>query len=162
MIEGAKRQLRLNPKKISIETMPPKDKQIGTYLIDVVARRVGLSQKRLRDYEKSGLVSPARQPKTNNRLYSELDIERILRVKELIHTHGFTLASLRFFMASAPCWVIYRCKEVEKCPVSKNRQRRCFELARKVEARGHGTSCRQCPIYLNRHVKAMALLNRPG
>ena len=54
-----------------------------TYLINEDSRRVALSQKRIREYEKGGIIKPEREPRTNNRRYSEADIDQILRVKVL-------------------------------------------------------------------------------
>jgi len=143
------------------DIMPSKAKRNEACLITEAAKRVGLSQKRIRDYESCGLVSPSRQPKTNNRLYSELDIERILRVKELIHEHGFTLACIRFLMASTPCWIIFRCNQAEVCPARQFGNKRCFEVIQKAMGPDGRTDCQRCPIYLNRHIKTMALLDKP-
>ena len=90
-----------------------------TCQINEVSQRVGLSQKRIREYEKNGLIKPARESRTNNRRYSESDVRQILRVKELIHDHGFTLACLKYFLASTPCWLIFNCAEKETCPSYK-------------------------------------------
>ena len=43
----------------------------GGYLINEVARRVNLSQKRIREYESEGFIRPKRDAKTNNRRYTE-------------------------------------------------------------------------------------------
>jgi len=133
----------------------------STYLINAVAQRVALSQKRIREYEKAGLISPEREARTNNRRYREGDIHQIIRIKELIHEHGFTLACLKFFLASAPCWIIFGCGEKEICPTYKTPGAPCYEVVR--EARQHTSSkaCKRCPVYLNRNTDKMALLERP-
>ena len=120
----------------------------AAYLINEVSRRVGLSQKRIREYEKGGLIRPAREPRTNNRRYTEADIFQILRVKELIHEHGFTLACLRFFLASAPCWVIFDCAEKETCLSATASRAPCYEVVKKAGGHGGLKDCRNCPIYL--------------
>ena len=129
-----------------------------TYLINEVSRRVALSQKRIREYEKDGLIKPEREPRTNNRRYSEADIKQILRVKELIHEHGFTVACLRYFLASAPCWVIFNCAEKEACPSYTDSHTPCYDIAKKATNHGSLKDCKRCPIYLNRDVKTMPLL----
>jgi MerR family transcriptional regulator, repressor of the yfmOP operon len=136
-------------------------KREARYLINEVSRRVDLSQKRIREYEKGGLIKPERELRTNNRRYSESDINQILRVKELIHEHGFTLACLRFFLASAPCWIIFDCAEKKNCPTYKEARTPCYEIVKKATAHSGMKSCKQCPIYLNRKLKPMALLNKP-
>ncbi len=129
-----------------------------TYLINEVSRRVELSQKRIREYEKAGLIKPARETRTNNRRYSVTDIKQILRIKELIHEHGFTVACLRYFLASAPCWVIFNCAKKEACAAYNDPRIPCYDVAK--EAAGHSglKDCSNCPIYLNRDVKKMPLL----
>ena len=128
------------------------------YLINEVSRRVELSQKRIREYEKGGLIKPEREPRTNNRRYSENDINQIQRVKELIHEHGFTVACLRYFLASAPCWVVFNCSEKEACSSYNNFRIPCYEVAKKAASHGGLKDCKSCPIYLNRDGKKMPLL----
>jgi len=133
-------------------------KRDANYLINEVSRRVELSQKRIREYEKGGLIKPERELRTNNRRYSEADIKQILRIKELIHEHGFTLACLRFFLASAPCWVIFNCKEKEACSSYSDFRIPCYEVAKNATHHSGMKDCNNCPIYLNRDVKKMPLL----
>src|SRR3990172_6159476 len=86
------------------------------YLINEVSNKVKLSQKRIREYEKEGLVKPVRAPQTNNRLYSSFDLLQIKRIKQLIHEAGFTLSCLKNLLALTPCWKIFGCPSKEECP----------------------------------------------
>ena len=144
-----------------LNTMATKSKNGETYLINAVSQRVSLSQKRIREYEKGGLIKPEREPRTNNRLYSESDINRVLRIKELIHKHGFTVACLRYFLASAPCWIIFDCAEKETCPSFIDPHTPCYEVIKKAPGHSGLKDCKRCPIYLNRNIKMMALLKKP-
>ena len=72
------------------------------YLINEVSRLVNLSQKRIREYEKEGLIKPLRENSTNNRLYTEFEITQIQRINSLIHDRGFTLACLKNLLVLAP------------------------------------------------------------
>ena len=130
------------------------------YLINEVSQRVGLSQKRIRDYEKGGLIRPSRDPRTNNRLFSDSDIQMILRVKKLLHDHGFTLACLRYFLATAPCWIVYRCPEKQTCPAYHQTHIPCHEVAKSTPSMV-GKSCSDCPVYLNRNLEIFPLLEKP-
>ena len=141
--------------------MTPDAKTEVTYLINEVSRQVDLSQKRIREYEKAGLIRPRREPRTNNRRYRKSDIQQILRIKALIHEHGFTLACLKFFLASAPCWIVFDCGEKETCPTYKTTAAPCYEMAKKAASHAGLKDCRNCPIYLNRDTKKMALLSKP-
>ena len=140
--------------------MSPNNKPADTYLINEVSRRVGLSQKRIREYEKGGLIKPEREPRTNNRRYSEADIKQILRVKELIHEHGFTLACLQYFLASAPCWIIFDCAEKKTCPSYNTPRIPCYKIVDEAASTDGLKNCKSCPIYLNRNGQMMALLEK--
>ena len=129
------------------------------YLINEVSQKVGLSQKRIREYEKSGFIRPMRDPRTNNRLFAETDVKQLLRIKELIHEHGFTLSCLRYFIASAPCWTIFNCGKKESCPAYHCPHTPCYETIKSGAATIEKV-CTNCPIYLNRQVERIALLEK--
>lgn len=143
------------------DSMQPDGETTVTVLINEVARRVGLSQKRIREYEKSGLIKPQREPRTNNRRYSQTDIDQILRVKALIHEHGFTLACLRYFLASAPCWIIFDCTRKATCATHGTSHTPCYELVNNALSENGEKKCDRCPVYLNRDGSKMALLEKP-
>ena len=138
--------------------MPRNNTPKDTYLINDVSQQVGLSQKRLREYEREGLIKPARDPNTNNRLYTEKDISNILRIKALIHEHGFTLSSLRYIVANMACWIVFGCKEKASCPVYKMPPVPCYETARKSMKEKNRRDCEKCPIYLNCNIQKITLL----
>lgn len=136
----------------------------GTHLINAVSQRVGLSQKRIREYEKEGFIKPVREPRTNNRRYTEADINQILHIKRLIHKHGFTLACLKYFITVASCWTIFDCSKKESCPIYREPHKPCYEVVRETHCHIPMKDCSRCPIYLNR--KAIkkhppALLKQP-
>jgi len=124
------------------------------YLIGEVSRRVGLSQKRIREYEKEGLIAPSRDGKTNNRIYSDYNIAQIQHVKNLIHKHGFTISCLKTLLLFAPCWKIFNCQTNEDCAAFKNPDKPCYEIMKKE----YDSGCKNCPIYLNRNQKPVNIL----
>ena len=128
------------------------------HLINNVSQRVGLSQKRIREYEKAGLIRPAREPKTNNRRYTEADIRQIQRIKALIHEFGFTLACLKYFLATAPCWIIFDCAKKENCPAYRIPYTACYEIVIKDLSHKEMKDCKRCPVYLNRNEQKIAIL----
>ena len=132
----------------------------GTYLINEVSRQVGLSQKRIREYEKEGLIKPDRESKTNNRRYTAADSDRIWRIKKLIHEHGFTLASLKYILKVTPCWIVFDCDKKETCSAYRSTHTPCYQ-ARKSEWSCDLFDCSRCPIYLNRHTPKIRLLYKP-
>jgi MerR family transcriptional regulator/heat shock protein HspR len=62
------------------------------YVISVAAARVGLHPQTLRLYERVGLVKPARRG--SNRLYSDIDIERLRQIQRLTQEMGVNLAGV--------------------------------------------------------------------
>lgn len=131
------------------------------HLINEVSRRVDLSQKRIREYEKEGFIKPLREAKTNNRLYSDFDIAQIRRITALIHERGFTLACLRNLLLMAPCWNIFGCAQKELCPAYHNPHTPCYEVRRTDQTLCQGP-CPRCAIFLNRGHDAVAVLERQG
>ena len=61
------------------------------YVISVAARLLGMHAQTLRYYERVGLVAPSRST-SNNRLYSEQDLQRIRELRRLIEDLGVNLA----------------------------------------------------------------------
>src|ERR1051326_9602712 len=69
--------------------------KICTYSIDQVAAQTGLTKRTLRYYEEVGLLPPAGRTEGNYRRYSEADIQRLERIKELRDLLGFSLSDIR-------------------------------------------------------------------
>lgn len=63
------------------------------YTISVMARLVGVSTQMLRIWEKEELVCPYRT-ETNNRLYSEQDFYRLIKIRNL-NRQGVNIAGIR-------------------------------------------------------------------
>ncbi len=61
------------------------------YVISVAARILGMHAQTLRYYERAGLITPSRTV-GNIRLYSESDIIRLRKVKQLMDDLGVNLA----------------------------------------------------------------------
>ena len=64
----------------------------GVFAISVAADMVSMQIQNLRVYERRGLVDPARTP-GGSRLYSDDDIERLHRIRELLG-EGLNLAGI--------------------------------------------------------------------
>jgi DNA-binding transcriptional MerR regulator len=129
------------------------------YAIGDVSKRVDLSQKTIRDYEKKGLIKPRREPRTNNRIYSEFEIEQIQQLTNLIHNEGFTLSCLRRILQLAPCWNIFDCKVKERCSAYEDSHSPCYEVRIKRDTLCADT-CERCAIYINRSSKKEKILKR--
>jgi hypothetical protein len=136
------------------------DEGLIGYPIGTVSIRVNLSQKTIRDYEKIGLIKPKREPRTNNRIYSDFDVAQIQRITHLIHHEGFTLPCIRRLLQLAPCWNIFDCEVKENCPAHKNANPPCYETREKDGTLCSG-NCEQCAVYLNRTSKIEKVLVGP-
>ncbi len=129
------------------------------YPIGDVSKRVDLSQKTIRDYEKMGLIKPRREPRTNNRIYSEFEIEQIRQLTNLIHNEGFTLSCLQRILQLAPCWNIFDCKVKERCPAYQYSPLPCYEIREKRDTLCTDP-CDRCAVYINRSLKKKKVLKR--
>jgi MerR family transcriptional regulator/heat shock protein HspR len=69
------------------------DSTRGVYMISVAAELAGMHPQTLRIYEARGLITPKRSPK-NTRLYSQDDVERLLRIQALTSEMGMNLAGV--------------------------------------------------------------------
>ena len=67
------------------------------YMIGVAAQLCGVHPQTLRQYERIGLVVPARVG-AKNRLYSETDIRRVRRIQHLTQDMGVNLAGVELIL----------------------------------------------------------------
>jgi len=67
------------------------------YMIGVAAQLCGVHPQTLRQYERLGLVIPARVG-AKNRLYSEADIRRVRRIQRLTQDMGVNLAGVELIL----------------------------------------------------------------
>lgn len=68
------------------------------FTIEQVATRTGFTKRTLRYYEEVGLLPPTGRTEGNYRRYSEADIERLERIKNLRDLLGFSLSDIREIM----------------------------------------------------------------
>lgn len=68
------------------------------FTIEQVAEKTGLTKRTLRYYEEMGLLPPTGRTEGNYRRYSEMDIQRLERIKNLRDLLGFSLADIREIM----------------------------------------------------------------
>lgn len=66
--------------------------------IEQVAARTGLTKRTLRYYEEIGLLAPPGRTEGGYRLYSEDDVQRLLRIKRLRDLMGFSLSEIREYV----------------------------------------------------------------
>jgi MerR family transcriptional regulator/heat shock protein HspR len=74
--------------------MPPTNDDRPVFLISVAARLAGMHPQTLREYDRLGLVSPARTAGRGRR-YSKRDIEQLREIQRLSQEEGINLAGIR-------------------------------------------------------------------
>ena len=74
-----------------------RDRNQPVYMIGVAAELCGVHPQTLRQYEKLGLVTPSRVG-AKNRLYSELDIEKVRQIQRLTQEMGVNLAGVEIIL----------------------------------------------------------------
>ncbi len=75
--------------------LPAPSDESPSYTIEQVATRTQLTKRTLRYYEEVGLLPPANRTEGNYRRYSEDDVQRIERIKELRDLLDFSLNDIR-------------------------------------------------------------------
>lgn len=73
------------------------DKAQPVYMIGVASELCGVHPQTLRQYERIGLVKPARAG-TKNRLFSQQDIDRVRRIQRLTQDMGVNLAGVELVL----------------------------------------------------------------
>src|SRR6266480_1475474 len=77
--------------------MAQRDPTEPVYMISIAAQLTGLHPQTVRLYERQGLVAPQRVNK-KNRLYSEMDIERLLQIRRFTQEMGVNLAGVEVIL----------------------------------------------------------------
>ncbi len=116
------------------------------YTPGVAAKKLGISPHTLRLYEAEGLIIPYRT-ETGRRLYSDLELEKIKAIRDMIQNHGHNFEGIRRLLALAPCWKIRGCdlEQWNQCTDNRTRKRPCWATPEKCHMQL--TSCRLCPVY---------------
>ncbi len=132
------------------------------FKIGVVAKKLGLTEKRIREYEKEGLINPIRKKPGMHRVFSSFEIKQIKRIKHLIHDRGLTINGIKHLLVMAPCWVVLKCNNPKICPAYQNPHKPCWKIKQDLETDFPcmGT-CEQCAVFLSRNFESQYLFNKP-
>jgi DNA-binding transcriptional MerR regulator len=76
-------------------TRPVSGAQLTTWRIGEVAKLTGVTTRTLRYWEQMGLLSPMGHRGAGERLYSDTEIDRVRRIKELQGLLGFSLSEVK-------------------------------------------------------------------
>ncbi len=80
---------------VTEENPTPAAEGASAFTIEQVAAQTGLTKRTLRYYEEVGLLPPTGRTEGNYRRYTQEDIQRLERIKNLRNLLGFSLADIR-------------------------------------------------------------------
>jgi MerR family transcriptional regulator/heat shock protein HspR len=109
-----------------------------------IARILGLSTNTIRMYEREGLLIPLRTS-TNQRVYTERDLDFLKTIRELMTNDGISIAGIRYLLALLPCWSIAHCPKREQCAAHVEVAYPCWVL--RAQAGKDTKVCRSCQVY---------------
>ena len=117
------------------------------YTISVAAELSGISIHTLRMYEREGLIIPFKK-ESNQRRYSDRDIDRIRCIRETINEHKLGLEAIRRVLSLIPCWAIIKCteKDRENCQAFVSYSKPCWVFEHKNNT-CRDRDCRECEVY---------------
>ena len=117
------------------------------YTISMAAKLVGISVHTMRMYENEGLIIPFKK-ESKQRLYSELDVERLICLRKVINEERIGIEGIRRLLALIPCWGIIKCslKDRKKCEAYNIATKPCWMINHKNNY-CTGRDCRVCEVY---------------
>jgi MerR family transcriptional regulator/heat shock protein HspR len=122
-------------------------KEEPVYPISAAAKLLGISVHTLRMYEREGLIIPFKKD-SNQRLYSEGDLDRIECVRQAINESKISINGIKAIYSLIPCWDIRNCEpDVRKnCPAYLENKQACWSY-RKLNTPCDAYNCRECDVY---------------
>ncbi len=137
--------------------MNESDRHKPLYNIKRASQMSGISPNLIRAYERMGLLRPYREPGNNYRLFTEDEIEWLMRVKALINTVGLNIEGIKCVLTINPCWETRNCPEEirDNCESHKNYNVPCWFVEHSISCCERENSCYNCDHYINvkRHPK---------
>ena len=117
------------------------------YPLRVAAELTGTSVYALRQYVDLGIIIPYKTS-TNRRLYSKVDIQRILCIRKYLDEYGLNIAGIKALLASVPCWIIKPCtiEDRDKCDAYTSLIDPCWQVSVKGPT-CQNVDCRECDVY---------------
>lgn len=123
------------------------DKNIPVYSIGTVARMLDVSVETLRMYERRGLIL-VDKTETNQRLYSEADVDRLRCIRSAIRNEKISVEGLRRLHSMVPCWKHVNCpiEQRSNCPAFLSPQAGCWTYRHSSNV-CTDRECRACVVY---------------
>ena len=122
-----------------------KDEPIFT--ISTAAKMLKVSVHTLRMYEREGLIIPHKS-ESNQRLYSQSDIERIECIRKTIRDKKISINGIKTIFSMIPCWQILGCSEDDRnnCKAYAGYHEPCWTYNHPSTTCDE-RDCRECEVY---------------
>lgn len=130
-----------------MELRAQEEKDIPVYKISIAAKKLGISVHTVRMYEREGLIIPYKK-NTNQRLYSENDLERLRCIRNAINEDKISIEGIKRIYSLIPCYAIVNCSESDKenCAALKEHTQPCWTYKHKNNY-CTDRDCRSCVVY---------------
>ena len=117
------------------------------FTISNAAKILKTSVHTLRMYEREGLIIPFRK-QSNQRLYSEKDLERVRCIQNTINKDKINIEGMRRVLALLPCWSIVNCTVNDRanCEFYSSHTKPCWMINHKNNI-CKDRDCRECEVY---------------
>lgn len=119
----------------------------ANYTISTAARILKISVHTMRMYEREGLILPFKSS-GNQRLYSEIDIERLRCIRKAINEDKIGIEGIRRMLALIPCWAMVECNEKDRknCDAFNDYTKPCWTFKHKNNL-CEELECVRCEVY---------------
>jgi MerR family transcriptional regulator/heat shock protein HspR len=123
------------------------NKTTPKYKISEAAKILGISVHTLRMYEREGLIIPYKKS-TNQRLYSDEDIERLRCIRNAINEEKISIEGIKRIFSLVPCWAIVNCslQNIDFCKALKASNKPCWTFKHENNFCAD-KDCRDCEVY---------------
>ena len=127
--------------------MKKQDNNTPALLIGEVAEKIGISPESIRLYERKGLIIVTKT-EGNQRLFSQLDVERLKCIRSAINEHKISIEGIRRIQSLIPCWEHIQCpnKQRKKCPAYHRSDAGCWTY-KHTQNDCAERDCRNCSVY---------------
>ena len=115
--------------------------------IRTAAKLIGISIHTLRMYEREALIIP-RKSIGNQRLYTFVDIERIVSIRKNMKELKLSINSIRMLLSMIPCYTIINCSKEDRknCEAYHEVIKPCWDYEHKNNICAD-IDCRECEVY---------------
>ena len=132
------------------------------YTLGTASKLSGISVHSIRQYVDNGLIIPY-TTKSNRHLFSQVDIIRLITIKEKLSKMGLNIGGIKAMYSLIPCWLIHPCapESRERCEAYYSDKLPCWDASNKGKE-CKNEDCRECDVYnyLDDNSNIKSLLHR--